>query len=65
MAAKQKASPARRKREAALDEEVEESFPASDPPAFSAGTLGAPKQRHTPKKPPATKTKPAKKKNRK
>ena len=33
------------KRNGKIDEEVEETFPASDPPAFMAGSLGAPKGR--------------------
>jgi len=35
-----------------IDEEIEESFPASDPPAFTAGgeRLGAPKRRRKAKK---------------
>jgi hypothetical protein len=33
-----------------IDEQVEESFPASDPPAFMGGkhTVGAPEERETP-----------------
>lgn len=33
-----------------IDEQVEESFPASDPPAFMGGKhiVGAPKKRETP-----------------
>ena len=42
---------ARKKREnRRIDEQVEESFPASDPPAFMGGKhiVGAPKKRETP-----------------
>jgi hypothetical protein len=41
----------RAKRTAKIDEEVEETFPASDPPAFMAGSIGAPPRRKTAKKP--------------
>lgn len=35
-----------------IDEEIEESFPASDPPAFMGGdVIGAPKRRETPQPP--------------
>jgi hypothetical protein len=35
----------RAKRINKIDEEVEETFPASDPPAFMAGSIGAPPRR--------------------
>lgn len=35
----------RAKRVNKIDEEVEETFPASDPPAFMAGSIGAPPRR--------------------
>lgn len=47
-----------------IDEEIEETFPASDAPAFMAGSLGAPKGRKSAKpiRKAAKKAKPAKKK---
>ena len=45
----------RAKRTAKIDEEVEETFPASDPPAFMAGTIGAPPRRKTAAKKPVKK----------
>jgi hypothetical protein len=53
------------KRNGKIDAQVEETFPASDPPSFMGGeTLGAPPGRYTPRRTsPATKhSKPAKKK---
>ena len=40
------------RRNGKIDEEIEESFPASDPPAFTAGgeRLGAPRRRRKAKK---------------
>jgi hypothetical protein len=39
----------RKRREAAIDRQVDESFPASDPPSYSGGKhiIGAPKQRQS------------------
>lgn len=39
----------RRKREAAIDRQMKESFPASDPPSFSGGKhiIGAPTKRES------------------
>jgi hypothetical protein len=53
------------KRNGKIDAQVEETFPASDPPSFMGGeTLGAPPGRYTPRRPSPTGKhgKPAKKK---
>jgi hypothetical protein len=44
------AKPKPAKRMNKIDEEVEETFPASDPPAFMNGIIGAPPRRMTAKK---------------
>ncbi|MBS0273305.1 MAG: hypothetical protein JSR55_02660 [Proteobacteria bacterium] len=52
------------KRNGKVDEQIEETFPASDPPSFMGGeTLGAPAGRHTPRRsaPAPKRRKPAKK----
>lgn len=49
----------KRKQSRKIDEEIEETFPASDPPAFMPGALGAPKKRSSTAK-PAKKAKAAK-----
>jgi hypothetical protein len=41
------AKPKPAKRMNKIDEEVAETFPASDPPAFMAGSIGAPPRRKT------------------
>lgn len=53
------------KRNGKIDAQVEETFPASDPPSFMGGeTLGAPPGRYTPRRPSPTvkRGKPARKK---
>jgi len=49
-AAKRKEKAAARAENRKIDEQVEESFPASDPPAFAGGKsfVGAPSKRETP-----------------
>ena len=54
---KQSGEPAKnrsRKEEKRLDEEIEESFPASDPPSFMGGchAVGEPRRRETTRKKP-------------
>ncbi|HEY2836443.1 MAG TPA: hypothetical protein VGI89_07730 [Rhizomicrobium sp.] len=43
------AKPAARSREEKIDRQMEDSFPASDPPSFSGGNhvIGAPKERES------------------
>ena len=41
----------RRRQTGKIDEEIEETFPASDPPAFMPGALGAPRRRNSTTKP--------------
>ena len=55
----------KRKQTGKIDEEIEETFPASDPPSFMGGeVLGAPKGRKSTRSVPrkAKKSKPVKKK---
>jgi hypothetical protein len=44
------AKPSKRRENRKIDEQVEETFPASDPPAFMGGKhiVGAPQKRETP-----------------
>jgi hypothetical protein len=50
------------KRNAKIDRQLEETFPASDPPSFMGGeVLGAPPGRSTPPRRPAAKSLPKKK----
>ena len=50
-----------KKRPDKIDEEIEESFPASDPPAFMAGHVGAPKRKNAKKPAQAASKKTARK----
>ncbi|HEY2446078.1 MAG TPA: hypothetical protein VGI20_10100 [Rhizomicrobium sp.] len=42
---KKSSGASRRKQEEKLDKQLSDSFPSSDPPSFSPGAVGAPKNR--------------------
>jgi len=44
MPEKEPAPKKRKEKESRLDEEIEESFPASDPPSYAGGAVGEPRR---------------------